>query len=208
MPLSDESRERAAAHLRRLAEGRRKVDPARVLELHAAGLTVGEVAAALGCCADRVKVYRKRLGLAHTPRNFSPAGLEALRASAAAVLRGTHAVGVARRKAREAALAARYGLPPDLYPCQVVVLLALAGGPLTAAALIPLAGRRPPRNGSDAVGAFTAPRAAGGNYLRDLVRRGLVASTGRRAVGRRGSEPGVYLLTQHAMDLMSKGATA
>lgn len=187
------------------------IDRARLRELHAAGLTDREKAAALGCSAAGVKAARAALGLrGHGTRAPSARERQAVNLRAQLAARGVSTLrrlnpDGPRRKAAAADLAARYGLPADLFPAQVRILLALAGGPLTTARLVAATGRRPRGSEGQAYQCFNCPTCPGGNYLKDLRGRGLVAFTGGRSRGPGRRDPGHNLLTAAAMDLLTKG---
>lgn len=169
----------------------------RVRRLWEEGRTDAAIARELGTDRKTVAGYRRRLGL---PARWTPA-VTIRRSLAGGMLAARDE---ANRRRREG-LATRYGLPADLAPVQVAVVLALAGGPLTAAALADRCGRaarpchRTPfhRFGNRSVG--------GKNYLTDLRRRGLVAFVRRHKPKGHGPgrADGLFLLTAAAMDLLT-----
>lgn len=101
-----------------------------------------------------------------------------------------------------AGLAARYGLPDDLHPHQVRIVVALAGGPKGVADLLAACGLTPTR-GFEGFNISTRPWR--GNLLSGLCKRGLVAKS-QEVVGGKGRTPAVYLLTAAAMDLLGAAA--
>lgn len=168
-----------------------------VRRLWEAGRTDGEIARSLGTDRKTARKYRLRLGL---PARWTPA--DAIRRlSAGGLIEARTAANAARR----AGLATRYGLPADLAPVQVQVLLALAAGPLAAAALADRCGRSDGPGYRTPYHRFNHARVGGKNYLTDLRRRGLIAYLpGRRGEGNgSGRGAGVYLLTAAAMDLLT-----
>lgn len=182
-----------------------KVDPGRLRELHAAGRTDAEIMAALGLARVTVRKWRGRLGLPAHGQGGAPARAR----KATRLCEQLSRLGVPHLRAANphdhaaaaARLAAGYGLPADLFPAQVRILLALAGGPAATGALADAAGRGPNRNPHHRFNYRACP---GRNYLTDLCRRGLVA----RAPGPK-SRPGpgrgesVYFLSPAAIDLLA-----
>lgn len=187
----------------------------RIRRWWAAQFSDGVIARRLGVRAYLVSRWRRRLGLPpwYGPRLGLPHPPEARRAIrdnvrrqlAAAGVRSIVQLGAEPRWARgNRDLAARYGLPPDLYPTQVRILLALAGEPKTVPELLAATGRAARRD-RVAIHAFNYARVAGSNYLTALRRRGLVARvpTNRGAANGSGAGPGLYLLTALAMSLLT-----
>jgi hypothetical protein len=156
-----------------------------------------EIAAALGTDRKSARNYRLRLGL---PSRWDRAADAKARVAAGWLAHRDRVLA-----ARRAELAARYGLPADLPPAQVRVVLALAGGPLPAAALADRCGRADRPCYPTPFHRFNCRVVPGRNHLSALVRRGLVARTEvTRGKGNgRGRGPGVYLLTAAAMDLLT-----
>lgn len=169
----------------------------RVRRLWEEGRTDAAIARELGTDRKTVAGYRRRLGL---PPRWTLAELMRQRHAA-----GMLAVRDAAVAARRAELPARYGLPADLAPVQVAVVLALAGGPLTAAALADRCGRAARPCHPTPFHRFGNRSVGGKNYLTDLRRRGLVAFVRRHKP--KGSGPGradgLFLLTAAAMDLLT-----
>ena len=189
---------------------REPVDTGRVLELIRSGLSDRQAAAKAGCSKEYALQLRQRAKL---PANKEPKSA-ATRAKLAAAMEATRRkYGVTSLRAldpgviprRNAALARRYGLPEDLKPVQVRVLVALARGPMTADRLrVHLGCRRTDRT---AYHSFGCPKVSGGNYLTDLRKRGLVClwRPPRKATKGRGQAAGVYVATLRAIELMRRG---
>lgn len=174
MAMTATDRDRQLAGLRRCAALRRKVDPARLREWHAAGWTDRRVADETGASIQAVYQTRKALGL---PCNRNP-----IRGDGGATIRR---IAESRKRAR-ARLAESYGLPPDISPRAVRILLALAGGPLARRELAAAVG--------DAEYGRTSYFA---RLCWKLLARGLIV----RMVGRRST----YFLSPEAMDRLTKG---
>lgn len=174
-----------------------KVDTDAVRRLWQAGLTDTAIAAALEWDRKTVRRNRRLIGL---PPRHSPAAL--IRRQDVASLLQSRDAAQARKRAD---LARRYGLPDDLRPAQVEILIALAAGPLTAAQLADRCRRADRPCYKDAFHRFQCPRAAGGNYLTELRRRGLVAymAINRGRGSGRGRGAGLYLLTAETMRLLT-----
>jgi hypothetical protein len=185
--------------------GRRVVDPDRLRAMHADGRADAEIAAALGVWDVTVLAWRRKLGL---PPNYRPGqGTPAGRARANAALALARPAGGRsywrRAKAAWAALAESYGLPADLSPREVGILVRLAGGPMTLAAIRA-------ELGGGQLASLSPPNPR--RYLPYLARRGLVARV-RRTAGagcgvRGGRRPDLYFLTAAAADLLAKGGAA
>jgi hypothetical protein len=184
-----------------------KVDPARIRSLWSEGLTHQEIGARLGLYRKTVAKWLRRLGCAaHGQRAISAQAKRRLafaRQLAAAGVRSLRSINPDAYRRRNADLAKSYGLPDDLFPVQVIALVALAGGPLTTGRLAESCNRRPDRR---ACQSFNYSRCQGGNYLFDLRRRGLVAMVRQhRGKGQgRGQADGLWLLTPLALDLLSQ----
>lgn len=179
----------------------RTISRKRVAELHARGWADEAIAAELGCHRTGVGKVRRSLGLpAHRSKSetFAPKmRAHYLRRTAAAGVRSLRQLNPDAYRRNSRSLARRYGLPDDLFRVQVRVVLALAGGPRTAAQLAGDTGRGQPRiNGYHR---FGCPHCPSGNYLTDLVRRGIVLAV--RQPGRRPTR--TYLLTAAAIDMLS-----
>lgn len=154
------------------------IDRTLVARLHAAGHADAAIGRAVGCTPQSATRVRRRLGL---PRNPHPCRGVPNPGKAARAL--------ARRQAKYAALAAAYGLPADLRPTQVRMVVAMAAGPLPLARL-------------------PGCRQQGGLSLTaDLIRRGLVAYLHRadRGPGYGRRRPGLYALTAAALDMLCGG---
>lgn len=174
-----------------------------------------EIASRLGVHTWNVRACRKRLGLTSwyatkLGRSHSPATRAKLSASfrrrlEAAGVRSIVQLSLRPRGERQRqALAGSYGLPEDLYPVQVQVLLALTGGPMTLWELVAALGKC--RKCKAALHVFAYRAVAGGNYVADLLRRGLIvrAPTNRGPGHGSGAGPGLYMLTPLSMDLLSQ----
>jgi hypothetical protein len=99
-----------------------------------------------------------------------------------------------RQQARE--LAERYGLPGDLVPQQVKLLLALVDGPLCRRDLLQVIGL------ADAGVIRRRHSDQQGTHISNLIERGLVVYfRGRGCLYR---TPGIYMLSGLAMEMMSK----
>lgn len=178
----------------------RKADPARVRELHACNLSDTDVAAQLGCTSSAVAACRVRLGL--PPNGKSSASYVAkMRAHyrnrcLAVGVRSLRSLNPDTCSDARKRLAAQYGLPTDLYPQQVRIVLILTAGPLTAAQIADQIGRG--MRGVNPYHRLNCAGCAGGNYLGDLCRRGLVAHIAD-------GKTRVYSLTATALELLSGG---
>jgi AraC-like DNA-binding protein len=178
---------------------------ARFAELHSLGWSDAEVAADLGCIRGTVSRHRRAAGL---PSNRGSAHCrgrcaERYRRQMArlGVSNSHELVAIAARQ-----LAERYGLPSDLRPRHVQIVLALVSGPLTKRQVCEAIGlsldvKRPVRALHSADGHWT--------YLGGLIARGLVKRVrlpipgGGR--GRFRGPQNVYMLTPQAMNLLTKG---
>jgi hypothetical protein len=173
----------------------------RVRALHADGLTDGQIARRMPTVFApgdvgrlQARHIRRRLGL---PANK---GTESYcEASRQAVRNQMVSLGLANlnglRKMAHERYAARYGLPPDLRPPQVRMVLALVNGPLTIPELKAAIGARPDSQVLHNEHCTT--------YQADLVHRGLLA---RIPTGIGGSTRGPrvrYLLTAACLDLLT-----
>lgn len=186
-----------------------RFDRARLLALVRAGLPDQAVADAVGCSRTWAQKLRKAAGLRANRPPLTAERRARLREIFEQV-RAKHGVrslreldtGTAHR--RNAAYAARFGLPP-MPRCQADVLLLLAAGPKTAGELATALGKRF-RGPRFAYHAFNSPKvSAGGNHLEALRRRGLVAALEGERAGR-GRAPNLYFATAHALDLMRAAA--
>ena len=138
----------------------------RVAEMNRAGATDAEIVAAMpGLFKSRRQVNHLRRDGLQLPGRWAALLDEA---------RGAKAE-------RRAEFAGRYGLPPDLSPTQVAVVVVLAGGPRTTAELKDLFGRA----------------RLGHANLSQLCGAGLVATVRTRLSA-------THTLTAHAMDLLSR----
>lgn len=162
----------------------------RVRELHGRGLNDSQIAREMADYfpgrhdRERVTAIRRRMKLPaikQTPEQMRELGRRTRAAQTAA--------GVNPREQAFARLATSYGLPADLPPRAVEVVLALTSGPKTLDEL-------------EAAGCF--PRltwnALPSSYIGGLGRRGLVSFTRVRGGNRR-----VYFLTASALDMLAKG---
>lgn len=172
-----------------------RIDVKTVRKLAAAGLTDGQIADRLGVAKTGVLRVRHRAGVpaAYDPRN-PPAHVKAnwVRCAALASPKGN-----AAHKAKHRAFAEQYGLPADMRPTEVKILLALIHGPATAADIRQRCGWRPGRN-------LSASGKQGG-WLSRLIRIGYVVSVYRSTPAGRGRLPNLYTLTLKALDLLTKG---
>lgn len=151
----------------------RTVDPEKVRWLNAARHNDYEIGEILGVSNTAVAYHRRRMGLPLVGRASpnTPARVRAALAGRDANRNPTG--GNARKRARDAR-ARSHGLPVGVKSPQIAVLLRLGAGPATAGQLAADTGRKLPR-----VRGRPCPYAAfhdghAGNYLADLVRRGLV----------------------------------
>lgn len=184
----------------------------RIVAEHAAGRLQREIAKLIGVSRKTVERHCRKLGLRPHGKRAAVCRELARQTMAATLARHgvTHLRAVnppeARQREEAAQLAKAYGLPGDLRPIQVAVVLSLTGGGRTAAELADLLRRRRARSGYHR---FNAPKVPGGNYLTDLRRRGLVALIGRHNGAGQGSgrAGGLYLLTPPAMQLLTGGIT-
>ena len=165
-----------------------------VRRLWEAGRTDGEIARSLGTDRKTARKYRLRLGL---PARWTPA--DAIRRlSAGGLIEARTAANAARR----AGLATRYGLPADLAPVQVQVLLALAAGPLTRRELAARCGL-PQHADQRQLLKSNHPE---GSYTAHLMALGLVARvrrSGGPGSGKGGHLPSLYLLTPACLDRLA-----
>ncbi len=177
-----------AAFLKSNAITRRKVDRSQLPALVAAGKTDPQIAALFGSTLQAVRVARIDLGL---PRNE---GRHQTPGSYRGIIR-------MHKSAREdaAKLASSYGLPTDLHPRQVAVMILLANGPSTKPELYSLLGGKDFRLWS-----WRSNHLPSGCYLADLCERGLTTFIRRFRKGR-GEHPRLYMLTPAAMDMLSSG---
>lgn len=177
---------------------RAKVDVPAVRRFWEAGLNDGEIADRLGWDRGTVRKNRRLAGL---PVRYTPAE-QIRRQGLAGLIRRRNEANAARRSE----LAGRYGLPGDLAPTQVLAVVALAAGPLTAGELADRCGRSDRPCHRTPFHRFQCPTAAGGNHLTELRRRGLVAYVPRNRGdgGGSGRGAGVYLLTAAAMDQLAR----
>lgn len=186
-----------------------KVDKSRLLELRGQGLTNQEIGVRLGLHFSTVGRHLRRLGhRGNGQRADSSRAKHALsyrkQLAAAGVRNLCQLAKETRGLPQRRALAERYNLPPDLYPVQVQILIALTGGPLTVAGLLAATGKSG-RKDKVLIHGFNHYRVDGANYITALIRRGLVSRVAvcRGKGGGSGAAPGLYMLTPHAMDLLS-----
>lgn len=170
--------------------------------MHTAGASDRLISRRLGVGFSAVRSARRRLGMSPNDGRADPE----YRRHLADAVRAVHAAngnrGPAKARAVQAdmraGLAIRYGLPADLKPVQVLIVLALSSGPLTAGRLGDACDRRP-ANVKD-YDRFNHSYVPGKNYLADLRRRGLVVSI------RSGPQAdAVYSITPLCMELMTGG---
>lgn len=173
----------------------------RVRALHADGLLDGQIAGLMadtflpgdrGC--GQVRHVRGRLGLGpnRSSEHMSAARRRGIRRQLDTL--GMENPNEIRCRAHRL-FAERYGLPGDLKPAQVRIILALVAGPLTLVELKSAIGVRPECG--------LLHNAAGTSYQADLCRRGLLA---RVPTGIGGSAKGPrvrYILTAACLDLLS-----
>lgn len=178
----------------------------RLKPLWEEGRGIKSIARTLGVSRVTLRRWLAQLGWVNTRARSLPIRRATYYANAAAnAVRALAQINGQRWRAEAAELARRYGLPEDLHPIQVRVLVALAGGPKGVRDLASAATNRNPDRG---FGAFNTPaRPWRGNLLTDLAKRGLIVKVqSYRAFGQ-GRNPAVYLLTPTAMVLMSQGET-
>lgn len=149
----------------------RAIPPAEQLRLAAAGWTDRQIAARYGVGRTTVANRWPEMGGRPCPSNGWEAG----------------------------AVAGAYGLPIDLTPRQVRVLLALAGGPLCGRSLLNAIGSK--SRGCNPAAAFNGRGKP--NELATLRRRGLLAAYTTRRDGQRGGWRTVYHLTPECLDLLT-----
>ena len=186
---------------------REPVDAARLLVLIRGGASDRQAAAAVGCSKEYALQLRRRAGL---PYHREPRSAETRAKLRAAMNATRRKYGVTSLRAldpgviprRNAELARRYGLPEDLKPVQVRILVSLARGPMTAVRLRAALGLRTADR--TAYHSFNFNKVAGGNYLSDLKRRGLVAlwHPPARQLKGRGRPAGLYVATLPALEMM------
>lgn len=148
--------------------------------------------------------YAPRLGLPHSPASRAKLSAGVRRRLDAAGVRSICQLATAPRGERQRrALAQSYGLPPELYPTQVRILIALTGGPLSLSELVDATGRQCRRQFAYA---FRYKRVPGHCYLTDLSRRGLIVRlrTSRGVGNGSGAGPGLYSLTPLAMEMLAQ----
>jgi len=152
----------------------------------AAGWGNQEIADLIGCAIEQVRRRRIQLRL---PRTHSMPRWRNLRAR---LTREWFAAGGASHwvayRARAAGLAESYGLPGDLSPRAIQIVLLLAAGPKTRAELCQAIGIK-------SLGCWRPGRCT--DYLADLARRGLVGSY------QRDDYRNLYLLTADAMNRLA-----
>jgi hypothetical protein len=172
-----------------------KVDLPAVRRLWSDGLSDAAIARRLGWDPETVRKNRRLLGLPNRTdrraqiRDQIAGGLLAVRDKAVTTARTD--------------LATMYGLPAHLAAVQVAVVVALAGGPLTAEVLADRTGRSP--SARTHYHRFQCPSADGGNHLTALRRSGLViyVAATRGAGNGSGRGAGCYTLSASAMDLLT-----
>lgn len=178
----------------------RKVDPDRLLALRQQGLLDVELCRVFGVTRKVIEKWRKRLGLPgftrgpRLPSTRAKLAASYRRQMAAAGVRCINDLNPDWRRKKATDLARRFGLPAELWGTQVRIVLALAAGPMTAATLARVLGRKRQPNPFHSLNCRQVP---GGNYLTDLCRRGLVAYSPRtRGEGNgSGRAEGLYWLT-------------
>lgn len=183
---------------------------AKLRRLNAAGLPDGRVAAELRCDRHTVAGRRKALGLPSNQHGHHAANRLREKATEQLGRLGLRSMGELRVKAW-GDLAERYGLPRELNPTAVRVVLALAGGPMTRRQIVAALGRawKTANGGRNNLSAAKKP---GGSYPGWLVSLGLIARVPRyERSGRRGTtqRESVYVLTAAATDRLAaagKGA--
>lgn len=177
----------------------RKAHPDRVRELHARNLSDADVAAELGCTRVAVKRARVKLGLPPNGKQ-SRSFVEKMRAN---YRRRTVGLGITtlrqlnpgKREKETAELAAQYGLPTDLLRLQIRIILELVSGPRTAGELADAVGRTM-RAQKNPYHRLNHSPCQGGNYITNLLRRGLVTWVDQ-------GKARVYMLTPMAMEMLA-----
>jgi hypothetical protein len=173
----------------------------RVRALHAEGLLDRQIA---GLMADtfqsgdegrgQVRQIRDRLGLPANRRSS-----HAVAARRRGLTEQLRTLGLENpndlRKRAHRQFAERYGLPPDLRPVQVRMILALVNGPLTLAELKEAIGARPESG--------LLHNESGTSYQANLIRRGLVASIPTGIAGAVKGPRVRYMLTAACLDLLA-----
>lgn len=186
----------------------RKIDLAALRASHAAGQDDVQIAAAQGVDRHTVMKWRWRLGLEAVPRTDAARAKlsEANRRQVErAGVRSARQCGPNRYVAASRKLAGQYGLPSDLRPVQVAILVALSAGPRTAASLADAVGRGPSRQSE--FHRFNFPKVPGGNYLTNLRRRGLIEMIAQGRTNGSGRGQSLFFLSGMAMDLMTQRRT-
>ena len=186
----------------------RIVNPDDIRRLHADGLTDRQIAASVGAGVQTVRTARKRAGLTANNGRLDPVYREAMSlAVKAAQGRAGPVKATAVLAAKRERLASRYGLPPDLTPTEVVIVVTLSAGPMTTEALADACGRHPAGARPQYL-RFHSDRCDGRNYLTQLRRRGLIESASTQGGGRVGARgKAVYFLTPHCLDLLASATT-
>lgn len=177
----------------------RKAHPDRVRELHSQNLSDADIATELGCTRVAVKNCRRRLGLkAHGKQSVSFAvkmSANYRRRTAALGVTSLQQLNPGKRERETAELAAQYGLPTDLLRLQIRLVLELVSGPRTAGELADAVGRTM-RAQSNPYHRLNHSPCQGGNYLTNLLRRGLIAWVDQ-------GKTRVYMLSPLAMEMLA-----
>jgi DNA-binding CsgD family transcriptional regulator len=173
-------------------------DLVRIQELNGQGFSDTEIAELLGRDRHEVSRHRKRLNL--PSRQYG----ERVRARLAVALRrqlerlGMDSPNDLRRHAHQC-FARRFGLPDDLPPKAVLIVLALLQRGVMTRREVHEAVGAPWRNGRGSM----LCNASGTSYLGELQRRGLVTRVHRHSTGPDARRlPNLYLLTPAALDLL------
>lgn len=185
----------------------RILPPELVAELHAAGLCDRDIAKATGFLKRTIWKIRTKLGLRPNRQPMSDETRRKLRDNLKRVqerygVKSLRELDTGTRARRSAELAGRYGLPADLRPSQVRILLAIVQGPGTAKVICDRIGKAIT---GDPYHSFNSKYGHGGNHLTDLRHRGLVCEWRPPRDGQRGSRPAVYFATLPALRLMAQG---
>lgn len=181
---------------------------ARYRRLHARGLSDAEIAVKLGTDRPYLNALRRELGLPDNRCSRHSLSLSRARLKEQLARAGACSFAELRHR-RIKALNRSYGLPEDLAPRELQIVLVLARGPATKAAICRELGLSY-ANPQKALNAGN--KGFGRNYLSRLQKRGLVARTrmpcrgGYAALGVTGPQ-WLFMLTGEAMELLAKEGT-
>lgn len=178
----------------------RKAHPDRVRELHSQKLSDADIAVHLNCTETAVKNCRRKLGL----KTHGKQSVSFIEKASASYRRRTAAMGITtlrqlnpgKRERETAELAAQYGLPTDLLRVQIRLVLELVSGPRTAGELADAVGRTMMRAQKNPYHRLNHRVVQGGNYLTNLLRRGLIAWVDQ-------GKTRVYMLSPLAMEMLA-----